>query len=177
LYQRSFNISLVLASIVTALVIMTISGNLILSLGMVGALSIVRFRTPVKDSMDLIFLFWAISCGIANGVGYYNISIVGSVMIAIFLLMLTRSGKGSADTFLMVLQLTNTETEKKILEEIQQQVSKFSIKSKSVSDMGTEITLEIKIKDDNTEFMNKLQDSDGVNRITMIAYDQDLSSV
>jgi len=77
----------------------------------------------------------------------------------------------------MVLQLTNTETEKKILEEIQQQVSKFSIKSKSVSDMGTEITLEIKIKDDNTEFMNKLQDSDGVNRITMIAYDQDLSSV
>jgi len=177
LYQRSFNISLVLASIVTALVIMTISGNLILSLGMVGALSIVRFRTPVKDSMDLIFLFWAISCGIANGVGYYNISIVGSVMIAIFLLLLTRSGKGSADTFLMVLQLTNTEVEKKIIEEIQQQVSKFSIKSKSVSDTGTEITLEIKIKDNDTEFMNKLQSSDGVTRITMIAYDQDLSSV
>ena len=90
LYQRSFNISLVLAGTVTSLVIMTISGNLILSLGMVGALSIVRFRTPVKDSMDLIFLFWAISAGIANGVGYYNISIVGSVMIAIFLLLLTR---------------------------------------------------------------------------------------
>ena len=82
LYQRSFNISLVLASVVTAMIIMTISGNLILSLGMVGALSIVRFRTPVKDSMDLIFLFWAISAGIANGVGYYNISIVGSIMIS-----------------------------------------------------------------------------------------------
>ena len=68
LYQRSFNISLFLASAVTAMIIMTISGNLILSLGMVGALSIVRFRTPVKDSMDLVFLFWASSAGIENGV-------------------------------------------------------------------------------------------------------------
>ena len=108
LYQRSFNISLVLASAVTAMIIMTISGNLILSLGMVGALSIVRFRTPVKDSMDLIFLFWAISAGIANGVGYYNISIVGSIMIAIFMLILTRSGKGIADTFLLVIQLSDS---------------------------------------------------------------------
>ena len=90
LYQLSFNVSLVLACTVTSLMIMTISGNLILSLGMVGALSIVRFRTPIKDSMDLVFLFWAITVGIANGVGYYNISIVGSVMIAIFLLLLNK---------------------------------------------------------------------------------------
>lgn len=177
LYQRSFNISLVLASIVTALVIMTISGNLILSLGMVGALSIVRFRTPVKDSMDLIFLFWAISSGIANGVGYYNISIVGSVMIAIFLFLLTRSGKTAADTFLMVLQLSNTDAEKEIMNKIKQQVSKLSIKSKTVSDMGTEITLEIRLSGDDTDFINMLQGRDGVNRVTMIAYDQDLSSV
>lgn len=178
LYQRSFNISLVLASTVTALVIMTISGNLILSLGMVGALSIVRFRTPVKDSMDLIFLFWAISSGIANGVGYYNISIVGSIMIAIFLLILTRPGKNIADTFLLVIQLSEGADEKAILEQIHQHAERLSIKSKSISDYGTEITMELRVSDSSeTDFLNKLQNEGDVTRATIVAYDQDMSSV
>ena len=177
LYQRSFNISLVLASAVTAIVIMTISGNLILSLGMVGALSIVRFRTPVKDSMDLIFLFWAISSGIANGVGYYNISIVGSLMIAIFLLLLTRTGKGVADTFLLVLQLSDSGTEKNILEQIERNADRVLIKSKSISELGIELTLELRTKGGDTEFLNEIQKGDSVIRLTMVAYDQDLSSV
>ncbi len=177
LYQRSFNISLVLASAVTSMIIMTISGNLILSLGMVGALSIVRFRTPVKDSMDLIFLFWAISAGIANGVGYYNIAIVGSVMIAIFMLILTRSGKGIADTFLLVIQLSDPSKEESILNEIGQQTQELSIKSKTVSEAGTEITLEAKTKEGQTNFMNKLQADGSVIRATLVTYDQDLSSV
>ena len=177
LYQRSFNISLVLACAVTSMIIMTISGNLVLSLGMVGALSIVRFRTPVKDSMDLIFLFWAISAGIANGVGYYNISIVGSVMIAIFMLILTRSGKGLADTFLLVIQISDPSKEESILNDIRQQTEKLSIKSKTVSEAGTEITLEAKTKGDQTSFMNTLQADGSVTRATLVAYDQDLSSV
>ncbi len=178
LYQRSFNISLVLASAVTALVIMTISGNLILSLGMVGALSIVRFRTPVKDSMDLIFLFWAISSGIANGVGYYNISIVGSIMIAIFLLVLTRPGKGIADTFLLVIQLSNAADEKTIFEQIQKHAERLSIKSKSISEYGTEITMELRVSSSSdTDFINQLQNDGKVTRATLVAYDQDMSSV
>ena len=177
LYQRSFNISLVLASTVTAMIIMTISGNLILSLGMVGALSIVRFRTPVKDSMDLVFLFWAISAGIAKGVGYYNISIVGSIMIAIFMLILTRSGKGISDTFLLVIQLSDSSKEESILNGIKQKTEKLSIKSKTVSEAGTEITLEAKMKENQTSFMNELQEDSGVTRATLVAYDQDLSSV
>ncbi len=178
LYQRSFNISLVLASTVTALIIMTISGNLILSLGMVGALSIVRFRTPVKDSMDLIFLFWAISAGIANGVGYYNISIVGSIMIAVFLLLLTRSGKGIADTFLLVVQLSEGADENAVLDQIHANTEKASIKSKSISDIGTEITMELRVPDSaDTDFINKLQSEGKVTRATLVAYDQDLSSV
>jgi uncharacterized membrane protein YhiD involved in acid resistance len=176
LYQRSFNISLVLASVVTSMVIMTISGNLILSLGMVGALSIVRFRTPVKDSMDLIFLFWAISAGIANGVGYYNISIVGSVMIAFFMLILTRSGKGIADTFLLVIQLSEPSKEAAILDEIKQQTDKLLIKSKTVSDAGVEITLEAKMKQDKATFINKLQADHNITRATLVAYEQDLFS-
>ncbi|MBN1378449.1 MAG: DUF4956 domain-containing protein [Gammaproteobacteria bacterium] len=177
LYQRSFNISLVLASTVTALVIMTISGNLILSLGMVGALSIVRFRTPVKDSMDLVFLFWAISVGIANGVGYYNISIVGSIMIAAFLLILARQGKGMADTFLLIIQLLEPKAEKDILEKIRENVDRFSIKSKTVSDSSTELTLELRVKGGDTSFINKLREENGINRVTMVAYDQDMSSI
>jgi uncharacterized membrane protein YhiD involved in acid resistance len=176
LYQRSFNISLVLASAVTSLIIMTISGNLILSLGMVGALSIVRFRTPVKDSMDLIFLFWAISTGIANGVGYYNISIVGSIMIAVFLLLLTRQGKGQPDAFLLVLQLSDPAAENEILDEIKQHADKLLIKSKSISSNGVELTLELRIPGTDTDFMQKLQEKGSVTRATMVAYDQDLSA-
>lgn len=177
LYQHSFNISLVLASSVTAMIIMTISGNLILSLGMVGALSIVRFRTPVKDSMDLVFLFWAISAGIANGVGYYNISIVGSLMIAIFMLILGNIGKGTPNTFLLVIQLSDPSREESIFHELEQQTDKLSIKSKTVSEMGIEITLEAKIKENQTILMRQLQADSSVTRATLIAYDQDLSSV
>lgn len=177
LYQHSFNISLVLACTVTSLVIMTISGNLILSLGMVGALSIVRFRTPVKDSMDLIFLFWAISVGIANGVGYFNISIVGSIMISIFLLLLTKPGKGPADAFLLVLQLSDPGAEKAVLEEIGKHSDKMLIKSKTVSEGSTELTLELRVPGTDTDFIQKLREKGGVTRATMVAYDQDLSAV
>ena len=177
LYQRSFNISLVLASTVTALVIMTISGNLILSLGMVGALSIVRFRTPIKDSMDLIFLFWAISTGIANGVGYYNISIVGSIMIATFLLLLTRQNKSSVDTFLLVIQLSDNDSENAVMDQISNHAERFSVKSKSVSDLGTEITIELRVSGSDTDFITALKNENNVSRVTMVAYDQDLSSV
>ena len=176
LYQRSFNISLVLASTVTSMIIMTISGNLILSLGMVGALSIVRFRTPVKDSMDLIFLFWAISVGIANGVGYYNITIIGSVMIAIFMLILTKNKKSDSGVFLLVIHIADKSKEENIMDEIKQQTDKISMKSKTVSDIGIEITLEVKTKLDRTEFMNNLQGNNSVTRATLVAYDQDLFS-
>ena len=177
LYQRSFNISLVLASTVTALVIMTISGNLILSLGMVGALSIVRFRTPVKDSMDLIFLFWAISTGIANGVGYFNISIIGSILIAIFMLLLTRTGGTISDSFLMILQLNDPSSEEGLLNEIHQHADKVLIKSKSITDLGVELTLEVKIPNEKMDFINGLKQEHNIDRVTLVAYDQDMSAV
>lgn len=176
LYQKSFNISLVLACAVTSMIIMTISGNLILSLGMVGALSIVRFRTPVKDSMDLIFLFWAISVGIANGVGYFNIAMVGSIMIAIFMLLLTRTGNNISDTFLLVIQLTDATEEERILKKINEETDRVSIKSKTVSDSGIEITLEAKLSGHQTGFINQLQSDNAITRATIVAYDQGFAS-
>ena len=177
LYQRSFNVSLVLASTVTSLVIMTISGNLILSLGMVGALSIVRFRTPIKDTMDLVFLFWAIAAGIANGVGFYNVSIICSIMIAVFLLVMTRRPGSSADTFLLVIQLASPDAEGPVMEAIGKNVQRFSIKSKTVSDQSTELTLEIRTDGGSSEFMQDIQAMTNVNRLTIVAYDQDFASV
>jgi uncharacterized membrane protein YhiD involved in acid resistance len=144
---------------------------------MVGALSIVRFRTPVKDSMDLIFLFWAISTGIANGVGYYNIAIIGSAMIAAFLLFLTKMGKTPSDIFLLILQFSDPASEKAILDQIKLHADQFSIKSKTVTDGSTEITIEIQVSGRDTEFINKLQEGGKVNRATMVSYDQDLSAV
>ena len=90
LYTRSYNVSLVMVSLITTLVIMTISSNIILSLGMVGALSIVRFRTAIKDSMDIVFMFWAISVGIANGAGFFQVSVVGSIFIGLILIIMTK---------------------------------------------------------------------------------------
>lgn len=178
LYQRSFNISLVLASVVTAIVIMTISGNLILSLGMVGALSIVRFRTPIKDSMDLIFLFWAISVGIANGVGYFNISIVGSIMIAVFMILLTRFKYASNEVFLVVLQISSPKHEESVLDIVRRSVQRFAIKSKNITDHGMEITLEVRLENAaDTTFTSQLQEEESVSRVTMVAYEQDLSAV
>lgn len=177
LYQRSFNIALVVACCVTCLIIMAISGNLILSLGMVGALSIVRFRTPVKDSMDLIFLFWAIAVGICCGVGYFNIAIVGSILIASFILLLTRQKGGEEEAFLMVLQYESPENEDKILEIVRNHVMKMSVKSKSVMAGSTDLTLEVRLKDSRGQFVSELNAVEGVNRVTLIAYDQNYAEI
>lgn len=177
LYQRSFNIALVVACCVTSLVIMAISGNLILSLGMVGALSIVRFRTPVKDSMDLIFLFWAIAVGISCGVGYFNIAIVGSILIASFILLLTRQKADSEEAFLMVVQYASSCDEKSILDLIGNKVVKLSVKTKTLMGDSTDLTLEVRLKDKNTQFLSELNEVEGVRRVTLVAYDQNYAEI
>lgn len=176
LYQRSFNVSLVLASTVTSLIIMTISGNLILSLGMVGALSIVRFRTPIKDSMDLIFLFWAITVGIANGVGYYNISIVGSILIAIFLLGMSKKQGDSDGAFLLVLSFTDKNREDEITSILSSETKSYSVKSRLIQNSVVELTVELKTKDSNTSFLNDLDSIESVEKVALVAYEQDLAS-
>lgn len=176
LFQRGFAISLVLAATVTAMVIMTISGNLILSLGMVGALSIVRFRTPVKDSMDLIFLFWAISTGIANGVGYYNIAIVGSIMISIFLFILTGRQQKTNGAFLLILHFNSDTDETMLLKHIEENSQSYAVKSKTISTDGIELTLEVRTTS-NTTFINRMQSEKLVNQATVVAFDQDMATV
>lgn len=176
LYQKSFSVSLILLSVVTTLIIMTISGNLVLSLGMVGALSIVRFRTPIKDSMDLVFLFWAISMGIANGVGYYGISVVGSVLIGLILFFMTRQEEVD-HPYLLVMHIPLDVDESEVTAVIKKSVLKYQLKSKAVSDDGYELTLEVKLDGDDASFLRALKDKNMVNSATMVSYSGDLSSI
>ena len=175
LYQRSFNVSLVTITMVITLIIMTISGNLILSLGMVGALSIVRFRTPIKDPVDLVFIFWAISVGIANGVGYYNISIIGSIVLTLVLLLMTR-GSDTEHPYLLIIQIKNNDhDDRQLTAQIQQSVEKFMLKSKARNEAYTEYIAEIRLKDENTDFMDKLYEDYEVLKITLISYSGELA--
>ncbi len=176
LYQRSFNVSLVAIAMVITLIIMTISGNLVLSLGMVGALSIVRFRTPIKDPVDLVFIFWAITIGIANGVGYFSISIIGSIAITIVLLFMTRKPE-EEQPYLLVLQVPTIEDSTPIVKEIRKAVVHFMLKSKTITPEYEEITAEVRLKGDDTYFINKLHRENKVRKITLITYSGDLAQV
>jgi uncharacterized membrane protein YhiD involved in acid resistance len=168
-YSHNFNITLVLMTIITSLIIMTISTNVVLSLGMVGALSIVRFRTAIKDPLDIVYMFWSISVGISSGAHIYSVSIVGSLFVGVVLFILTRR-KVSANTYLLVIHYNI-----KAQYEIKQQLKKYKyiIKSKIVRQELTELTIELKLKIDNTSFINNLSAIEGVEDVSLVHYNGD----
>lgn len=171
-YSHSFNVTLVLMTIVTSVVIMTISTNIVLSLGMVGALSIVRFRTAIKDPLDIVFMFWAIAAGIAAGAGVYLVSIVGSIFIGTVVYFLSK--KSTKDLiYLLVIHY-----EEKANDEVKGHLQKLNyvLKSKIVRNNMTELTVEVKLKVDNTAFVNKLSELDGVKDVSLVQYNGDYAS-
>ncbi len=169
LYTHSYNVSLVIISLVTTLVIMTISTNLILSLGMVGALSIVRFRTAVKDPLDIVFMFWAIAVGIANGAMQFQLSIVGSLFVAVVIFLLS-SVKLVHNPFLLVLHY-NASDEDLIMNELNGVIKSYRMKSKTVSNGVVEFTLEVKVKNNNIEFINVISNINRVLDVALVSYD------
>lgn len=176
LYQRSFNVSLIAIAMVVTMVIMIISGNLILSLGMVGALSIVRFRTPIKDPVDLVFIFWAIAIGIGNGVSYFSITIIGSIIMTITIFALTRR-EDEDPPYLLVLQIEKETNEPEVLEFIRKSVERFALKSKTVNPAYTEIIAEVKLIKTDTGFVSEMEQKFGIKKITLISYSGDLAQV
>lgn len=176
LYQRSFNVSLIAIAMVVTMVIMIISGNLILSLGMVGALSIVRFRTPIKDPVDLVFIFWAIAIGIGNGVSYFSITIIGSIIMTLTIFALTRR-EDEETPYLLVLQIEKETNESEALEFIRKSVDRFALKSKTVNPAYTEITAEVKLIKTDTGFVSEMEQKFGIKKITLVSYSGDLAQV
>jgi len=175
LYTESYNISLVAVALVTALVIMTISSNIILSLGMVGALSIVRFRTAIKDSMDIVFMFWAIAIGIANGAGYFKISVTGSVVIALALFFLSKY-KSSKSPYLLIIDTESSDAEM-VKSSVAKLFSDLNLKSESTSNGLTELTIEIRMnQEDKIKISERLQSIPQIHKSALLSYNGDYIS-
>ena len=171
LYSRSFNVSLVAILLVTTLVICGVTSNVVLSLGMVGALSIVRFRTAVKDPMDLVFLFCAIAEGILCGAALLPLALLGCPVIGVFLLVFANRQQKD-NPYLIIIRLEDMEREGEIAAFLRKQVKKMLLKSKTVTGgAGTELIYEIRPMDGDSRFVNTISKMEGVESAVMVSYD------
>jgi len=168
-YSRSFGISLGMLTVITSFVILTITSNLILSLGMVGALSIVRFRTAVKDSMDILYMFWAISAGIIVGAGVYVVAVVEYVIVLGVVLLLSRT-EHLASPYLLVFTCSDQEQEQTVLNILGTSVKRFAVKSKTVERESRELTVEVRIRKNDTSFLDQIHDSGAVSHAVLMGY-------
>lgn len=174
MYSKSFGVSLIAMTMITNVAILAVTQSVILSLGMVGALSIVRFRAAVKEPMEIAFLFWAISEGIVIGAGMIPVGLIGAVFVSAVLLVFSLVGKsGDTKPFILVLHAQNDAAEGKAMELIASSVKKQSLKAKTVSAGGTELTVEVRLAGGATAFVNGLNAIEGVSDVTLVSYNGD----
>ena len=172
MYSASFGTTLVALTMITATVILAVTSNVVLSLGMVGALSIVRFRTAIKDPLDIAFLFWAIGAGIILAAGMIPLAVIGSVCIGIILLIFVNK-KAASHPYMVVLNCENHEAETAAKEFLAKSVIRSTVKSKTVVKGAIELNIEVRLKDDNTDFVNTLADINGVKNAVLVSYNGD----
>ena len=175
MYSASFGLSLMAMSMITTLVILAVTSNVVLSLGMVGALSIVRFRTAIKEPMDIAYLFWAIAVGIVLGAGLIPLAVFGSVFVGVILWVFVNRKTGD-QPYIMIVNCTDKEGEKLALAKIREKVRKQVLKSKTVSKNGIEMTLEVRLKGEDIEFVNEVSDTEGVESAVLVSYNGDYMS-
>lgn len=173
-YSRSFNLSLVMLTMVSALVLMMISSNMALSLGMVGALSIVRFRTAIKDPIDTVFMFWAVGEGLAVGAGFLDVGFIGVLVIGLLLLIVTGVKGSQASPFLLILHYDERASQQ--IKGMIKQLPRARIKSKTVQRDGIELTVELRIRESDVDFVDKFLRVQGVFDATLVAHQGDLIS-
>ena len=174
LYSHSFNISLIMLCMVTTLIIMCISSAPALSLGMVGALSIVRFRTAVKDPMDTVYMFWAISVGITVGANFILFSIIGTLVIAAVLLLLSFTGNNAGHNYLLVVHYDDRYT-KEVTGAINKMISRYKLKSKTATRNGIEMTLELRLQGNRSNLVDNLLNVPGVQDATLVAFQNEIA--
>ena len=175
MYSRGFAMSLVGLSLVTTLVIMAVTSNVVLSLGMVGALSIVRFRAAIKEPMEIVFLFWSLAVGIVIGAGMIPLAVIGSLIIGLIFIIFVNL-KVSHTPYILIVNCADEKAEKSAMELIEKSVGKYVVKSKTVNDSGIELTVEIRIKDPATDFVNSIKEVSGVSSATLVTYNGDYMS-
>ncbi|SFR81576.1 DUF4956 domain-containing protein [[Clostridium] aminophilum] len=172
MYSSSFGVTLVALTLITTLVILAVTSNVVLSLGMVGALSIVRFRTAIKEPMDIAFLFWSIAAGIVLAAGMIPLAVFGSVMIGIVLLLFANR-KSHTSPYIVVVTCDGHDSEKNVTEYLKQHTAKTQVKSKTARKGEVELNMEIRLKDDNTDFINELTELQGVEHAVLVSYNGD----
>ena len=172
LYSESFALTLVGLSCVTALVIMAVTSNVVLSLGMVGALSIVRFRAAIKEPIEIVFLFWAIAAGIVVGAGMIPLAVIGSAIIGLILIFF--AGRKTHDRpYILALNCTNEAAEAAARDLVKASSSGFVIKSKTVNAAGIELTAEVRVREAETAFVNRVNDLPDVTNASLVSYNGD----
>ncbi len=175
MYSRSFGVSLMAMTLITTLVILAVTSNVVLSLGMVGALSIVRFRTAIKEPLDIAFLFWSIAIGIVLGAGMLPLAVFGSLFIGILMIFFVNK-KDSSMPYILVLNCQNESAERAVIDRLGSIVKKYIVKSKSVSASGIELTAELRLYGTSTEFINQLYTINGVTNAALVSYNGDYMS-
>ena len=174
LYSSGLALTLVGLTTVTTLVIMAVTSNVVLSLGMVGALSIVRFRAAIKEPMEIVFLFWALASGIVIGAGMIPLAVIGSVIIG-FILMVLANRKQHDDPYMLVLRCADEQGEQAAMALLQGQ-GFAKVKAKTVTAEGIELSVQVKLKDASTAFVNQLSALEGVSSAALVSYNGEYMS-
>ena len=172
IYSQKFNVNLVVLTVLTASVMTVISNNIALSLGMVGALSIVRFRTAIKEPMDIAFLFWSIAVGIVLAAGLLFLAVLGSAFVGLVLWWFARR-RGGESPYILVLHCADAQTEDAAKALVDSAVKKSALKSKSVTPGQIELNYEVRLRAGDAAFVNTLGELDGVTNVVLVSYNGD----
>ncbi len=169
MYSSSFGVTLIAMTMITTVVILAVTSNVVLSLGMVGALSIVRFRTAIKEPLDIAFLFWSLTAGITLAAGMIILAVAGSILIGIMLLLFVNK-KSYLNPYIVVISCSDSKSEQAARQFLEQQVRRCVIKSKSARKGAVELNAEIRMRGDNTDFINALADMEGIHSAVLVSY-------
>ena len=172
MYSAGFGTTLIALTMITSIVILAVTSNVVLSLGMVGALSIVRFRTAIKEPLDIAFLFWAIGAGIVLAAGLIPLAVIGSICIGLILLFFVNR-KGESRPYMVVLNCENHDAEVKAKEFLALNVIRSTDKSKSAVKGAIEMNIEVRLKEDDTDFIGTLSEMPGVNSAVIVSHNGD----
>ena len=172
MYSSTFGVTLIAMTMITTIVILAVTSNVVLSLGMVGALSIVRFRTAIKEPLDIAFLFWSIGVGIVLAAGMIPLAVFGSVVVGVTLLVFVNK-KSSTHPYILVLNCDGQDSENAAKEYIIPYVERSIVKSKTAQAGSVELNLEVRLKEESTDFVNELSQLEGVRSAVLVSYNGD----
>ena len=173
MYAPSFGVTIIALTLITTLLILAVTSNIVLSLGMVGALSIVRYRTAIKDPLDTAFIFWAVGEGIAVGTKFYDVAIIAGIIIGIFVLLISGSrGKGGAQSYLLIIHYSEAAAD--AIRKMTKQLPGARLKSKVVRPGSIELTMELRLKENETGFVEKFLRVEGVYDASLITHQGDI---